>query len=254
MTDLEYVDLLVEEIAIVTIPDARRRRSGPHALFADCLGYVRRDLGWLQETLHAGGDVALDVLVTGAGFASETTSLLYAAGASHPAWRHWSALTALGRLLHGDLLDGCIDAVLGAEWAYVERLGTHQIPEGPSSQRVVWQLTAGGRDAAAGLNVKDDLDRAWLTLLESVPARDHRRTDAALGELAEFWMGEDEGWEDFHPRQYPLFQPDVCAAAQAAVRRGYVPQHLDERTVRYLDPGLATDEPAPLSPAISPFA
>jgi hypothetical protein len=254
LNGLEYIGLLAAELTTVTIPEGPRRRSGTDALFADCLGYVRRDLDAVREMLGEGGTPASDIFATGANLAAETASLLYAAGAPHVAWRHWSALTSLGRLLLGDRLQGCLDAVLGAEWAYIERLRGTGMPVGPNPQRVVWQLVVGSGDATASMVPRDSYDHAWLDLLASIPARDHRRTEAALRELAEFWIGEDEDWECFHPRSYPDFQSDVCAAAQAARRRGYVPEHLDEEILRYLEPGLVADKPSPLSPEITPFA
>ncbi len=66
MTGPAYIDLLVAELTTVTITDGPRRRSGTDALFADCLGYVRRDLDWVKETLGKGGTPASDTFVTGA--------------------------------------------------------------------------------------------------------------------------------------------------------------------------------------------
>src|SRR5206468_3997897 len=150
---------LAGELSAVVLPDGPRRREGPDTAFGASLGSVRADLATTRELPHE-GDPALDALETGADLALETASLLFAAGAAHPAWRRW----------------------------------------------------------------------------------------AALSELARFWMLEDEEWDRFHPRSYPDFEPEVCAAARLARRRGYVPAHLDPEAARFLEPGLADGEPEPLPP------
>jgi len=252
VTGPEYVDLLARELAAVVLPDGPRRRSGPDSAFASSLAAVRDDVEATARMLRDGG-LSREPAGAGADLAAETTSLLYAAGAPHPVWRHWAGLTSLGRILGGDRMDGCLHAVLGAEWGYAERLGTGDPPRAPLSMRVVWRLAAGG-PGDPGADPSDEVDEAWLTLLSSVPAADHGRTEAALRSLAEFWMEEDEDWRRFHPRSYPDFQSDVCAAAQLARRRGYAPRDLDEDALEYLEPGLVEEAPEPLPAALSPFA
>ncbi|MEV4755817.1 hypothetical protein AB0J86_11995, partial [Micromonospora sp. NPDC049559] len=115
-------------------------------------------------------------------------------------------------------------------------------------------LLASASDEPHGLPDGDDVDRAWRQLLTAVPARDSATIDLALGTIAEFWIAETEGdWRFFHPRSAPDFDPEPCAAATIARRRGWGPRALTDEVCDYLDAGLADGFPDPLYPQLPPL-
>lgn len=252
LTAETYIAELVAELASVGAPPGPARLIGVAEPGTVGLDYVRQDLAAIADAVLAGtpAEQKLDYAVE---LALETTSYLYAAGAPHASWRHWSGLVALGYLLDGRYAAGLAYVVLGGEWECLAALRLRD--PGPSSPPAtgLWYLAAGG-PAPAATSDPSRSDKAWSDLSAALSAGDQSRIDSDLTELAEFWMFESEGdWEFFHPRSAPDFDPEVCAAAAVVKHHGHPPSNIRADVRRFLEPGLADGYPAPLYPRLSPF-
>jgi hypothetical protein len=243
LTAAAYPGLLAGEAREVEVP------TGPYRLVAT----ADRVAGCVTDVLGRIARLAPDASPgDGAELALELSSYLYAAGAPHPRWRRWAALTALGRALGGRHFEAAAYAALAGEWALVGELRSR--PPGRSSMPgQLWALL-GGAGPAGPARAGDELDDDWAALLAAVRDGDGGRAGAALRELVEWWWEEDEGdWVRFHPHSYPDYDAPLCAAAAVVRHRGLAPGELPPDVARYLAAGLADGWPAPLYPAHSPF-
>ncbi|MEH1804753.1 hypothetical protein [Nostoc sp.] len=181
----------------------------------------------------------------------ELTSFLYSAGAEHQIWRRWSSLTAFGMFLTAEIHQAAQYAVLGGEWEFLKVLPAKPLTSQEVSERVLWTLVISQADPNLPNTETDSEDDAWLHLAKSIPAQDHRNTEAALKTIADFWMEELEGeWINFHLGSYPDFHTPACAVAALARHYGFTPISITPEQYSFLEAGLAISEPSPMFPNI----
>jgi hypothetical protein len=265
-----------EELGRVEVPrGGQERRAGALEWADDVIKSARQNLGDVDDLYSEGSSSARDAAGQVTEITLELGSFLYAAGADHPVWRRWIGLAALGIYLTSamparsladlqtlyplrDVHEAAQYAALGGEWRL---LGALPMARPPTLQdRVLGKLArlesepsrqkeANGKAKSGPGNAHDDEERAWLRLAASIPAGDHQATEEALKELADFWMGEGEDdWMRFHRGSYPDFEAPTCAVAAIARHHGFAPSSMTPEQYSFLEPGLATPEPAPLYP------
>lgn len=253
LTARRYPSAVAEELNVLAIPTGPDRRTGAGENAPSNIAVVRRDLYAVTESVAQGELLADEAVRRTWDLSLEMMSCLYAAGAPHPVWRRWSALAAFGMVLSNQYLSSCPYLVLAGEWSCVRALAGHPVEVSDSMElRTTWALATGQRERNFLPDRIDDADAPWMTLLDSIPAGDFGRTEASLRELAEFWILEDEEWEVFEARSYPVFEPEVCAVAAVARHRGYRTEHLPDDVMRFLEPGLAPVEPPELYAGLIP--
>jgi hypothetical protein len=253
LTARHYPAVVVEAFGAIDTPTGPGRRVGAEAGVAWSLELIERDVAFVSRTPDAGESPTSEAVQLCSDICLETASELYDGGAPHPVWRRWAALAGFGMVLSGRYLEACPWLVLGGEWAGVAALGSRPPGEsGTVPQDALWTLATGRPVGTLAPEQADELDQPWFALLDSVPARAFRHAESALRSLADFWIGEDEEWEVYHPGSQPSFEPEVCAAAAVARHHGYVPDLLPADTLRFLEPGLARPEPPPLFPDLTP--
>ncbi len=204
-----------------------------------------RSFGAILELVDDGLCPASGVVRSLVDGALETGSIWYAAGAEDAAWRRWFGLAALGHLLAGDVEDVCWSAVLGGETQLLRRLPPGPLPTLQPASVALWNLLGGIPPAESGPPA-DHHDEACALLQASIPARDHATTGFALGEIADFWIGEVDDWDLFRPGYEIQFQVAEPALAALAVASGFDPGGLTSDQRALLGPGLAVEFPAPL--------
>jgi hypothetical protein len=238
---------VAQEFEKITLPSAPSRRVGVSEHATNVIDYIQRDLNDIHCLISEESLTWENATQSIAELALETTSLLYAIGAEHPVWRHWSSLTAFGMFLQGKIIQAAQYASLAGEWNFLQSLQVTPIKSKQISEQVFWMLVKGNFTANLPETTSDEEDNAWLQLAKSIPARYHRQTEEALREIANFWMGEDEDeWMNFHPRSYPDFETPACAVAAIARYHGFTPISLSAEEYSFLEPGLATPEPSPI--------
>jgi hypothetical protein len=253
LTAGHYLTIIASEGRGVDVPAGPIRRVGAGGCAASNIEIVKQDLFVVTESL--GSDVTAEgkALRRGWDLSLELASCLYDAGAPHTVWRRWSALAAFGMVLSGEYVTSYPYLILAGEWSCIDAMADRPVSRpGSVGLRAIWMLATGQRDRGEAFGPVDDSDSPWLTLCDSIPEDDFSRTEEALRSLADFWILEDEEWDTFHPRSFPSFEPEVCAAAALAKRRGYAPRNLPDDALRFLDPGLADGWPEPLYPRFSP--
>ncbi|HYP21218.1 MAG TPA: hypothetical protein VEY08_14195, partial [Chloroflexia bacterium] len=265
-----------EELGRVEVPrGGQERRAGALEWADDVIKRARQNLSDVDDLYSEGSSSARDAAGQVTEITLELGSFLYAAGTDHPVWRRWIGLAALGIYLTvatparsladlqtlyplRDVHEAAQYAALGGEWRLLGALPLAR----PSTlqDRVLGELARlesepSGRQesnskARSGLgNTHDDEERAWLRLAVNIPTGDHQATEQALKELADFWMGEGEDdWMRFHRGSYPDFEAPACAVAAIARHHGFAPSSMTPEQRAFLEPGLATPEPAPLYP------
>jgi hypothetical protein len=252
VTPDEYVRWVRQEFEAVTVPRGPGRRVGVERYLPAVFDWVRGSTRSTAAAVADGSEPIDTGLTAMADLALEITSLLYAAGADHPVWRHWAALAAFGLLLG----DRPVEAVQYALLAGEEALAA-DVPFEPRRTRwfgegVVWALATGVRtigepspaDAAGG---------PWRTVFRAVLDREPPLVELALHTIGELHNGRsDEPWEDFEPRSYPLFDPLAGAGAAVARRAGLLQALSSPLDQRYLEPGAADGDPEPLYPRLRP--
>ena len=161
---------------------------------------------------------------------------LHASGAPMADCRKWWGLSAQALVLKGDLRQAGPWACLADEQSLLDDIARGVDPPSGRSQEIgFWRLVGIKTDE----HLRDDEEiEAWETLKVSGPSGQHDKTEAALRFLADWWMDFDEGWEDYYPGTYPLFEPFVCASAAVARRHGFIPTRMDPDQLIYLDAGL----------------
>jgi hypothetical protein len=179
---------------------------------------------------------------------NEFTSLLYSVGVSHNVWRHWSAVTAFGLLLSGEIARSAQYAALGNEWEFIKTLPDVKINSQQESDLVTWMLLT-GKPLSTIPKLEDERRNPWLRLARSIPSQDHETTEESLKIIADFWIEETGGdWNNFYYGRYPVFETPICAVAALARHQGFVPTSLNSEQYRFLEAGLAELEPFPMFP------
>ena len=250
-----YCVFVAEEVEKISLASAWERRIGVSEYVTDVMQYIQRDLKTIDNLIREerlswekASESVTDLVL-------EITSLLYAAGAEHYVWRHWSSLTGFGMFLAGAVQEAAQYAALGGEWDLLKILQAVSVKSKQISEQVLWILVTGKSVANLPKSTNDDEDNAWLQLGKSIPAQDHKQTEEALKVIADFWMAEDEGdWMNFHPRSYPDFETPACAVAAIARHHGFMPTCLNPDQYRFLEPGLAIPEPPPMFPNFFSFS
>lgn len=247
-----FCEFVAKEFQTVVLQSGSERRIGVCGSANDVIFYIQRDLNTVNNSI-ARENLTYDKAVkTITELTLETTSLLYAIGADHILWRHWSSLTAFGMFLQKKFFQAAQYATLAGEWDFIKILPSRSVNSQQISDRVLSMLLSGNFDdnVAAVENAIDEEDNAWLELAKSIPAKDHSQTEAALKKIANFWIAEDDDWVNFHPRSYPDFETPVCAAAALARHYGFIPTSLTPDEFSFLEAGLAVPEPSPMFPDI----
>jgi hypothetical protein len=255
LTGAQNLDRLRARASELDMPTTPRRRSGTDTAFRSALSEVQAELVEIHRYLtntgrrHA-GEVDEEISRARIDLSLELASLLFSAGAPHPQWRWWAAQAAGALLETGAAQSASVWATIAHDDALVDRLPEAPEP-GARPARVVWWLaTRGGRargdgDRAVASDGRDDsIDAAWAVLAGSIPAANHAATDRALRTITDFWLDEDEDWEQFHPHFYPDFEPELNAVAALACKSGWEPTDWPPDALRFLEPGLAPGLPA----------
>jgi hypothetical protein len=243
LTPAEEIHRLAERAGSLVLPNAPHRRDAPEAAFELALRSIQRAIADIDrrrddidedEAQYARIDLCL-----------EAASMLFAAGSSPSEWRWWAAHAAGTLLERGDMEAAATWAVV----AHAQRIRA-RLPRPPDSldrpARVVWWLASGPSVPDADIappSAGNDLTAEWTTLLRSVPAADHEATGKALRRITDFWLDEDEDWDEFHPWSYPDFEPEVNAAAALARERGWEPTDWPDDAILFLEAGLAPGAP-----------
>jgi hypothetical protein len=242
---------VAQEFQKITLPSASERRIGVSEYASEILQYIQRDLNSAESLISEKSLTWENASKSITELVSEITSLLYAAGAEDTVWRHWSSLTGFGMFLQGKNQQAALYAVLGGEWDFLTILPAIPVKSKQISEQVLWMLVTGKSILNLPASISNEEDNAWLQLAESIPAHDHRQTEEALKEIADFWMAEGEDdWMNFHPRSYPDFEAPVCAVAAIARHHGFTPTSLTPEQYSFLEAGLAIAEPSPMFPNI----
>lgn len=260
LTGMQHVHQLLTRALGSQAPDAPRRRSGTDAAFGSALSHVQAELAEIHRyAKEVSGDAGCDddagdpeVRRARIDLCLELASILFAAGAPHPQWRWWASQAAGALLEAGDVQAAAIWAVIAHDDRLVRRL-----PEAPESGvrpgRIVWRLASRirpcqddrvGEEGAPSEGLADSVDAAWAALARSIPAADHETTGTALRTITDFWLDEDEDWQQFHPGAHPDFEPELNAIASLAHRSGWEPSRLPPDALRFLEPGLAPGTPS----------
>lgn len=185
-----------------------------------------------------------------ASLVNEFTSFLYAVGASHDVWRHWSSLTAFGLFLSGEIHGAAEYAALGGEWEFIKVLPDKPINTQQNADKVTWMLIT-DKPVSAIIQPQYEYSDPWLMLAQSLPAKDHKTTEESLKLIADFWMEETGGdWNNFSYGRYPVFETPICAVAALARHQGFVPTCLTSSQYSFLEAGLAEPEPPSMFPTL----
>jgi hypothetical protein len=234
----------------LTVPVAPRRRSGSDTAFRSALTSAQAELAEIDRyTSEADPDDANsndELRRARVDLCFEIASILFAAGAEHADWRWWARQAATSLLEYGDAQSAASWAVLTGDDGLVGKLPGAPEP-GHRPKSVVWWLAKAllsgqadnNRPEASGVEPQDSVDAAWTKLARAIPVGDHPATNDALRTITDFWMGEDEDWQAFHPRSYPEFEPELNAAATLALRSGWAPVNWQQDALLFLEPGLA---------------
>lgn len=255
----QYVTRIRHELERLVVPAGPARRREVRDL-GYLLRVIRNGILWVDKAVSDGGYPTRDGAVAACERAREVTSLLYAAGADHDEWRHWSALSSFGLMLvaagqngddGGHLSQSIQYTVLAGEWELAAAMS--QVPP-PQFERyadyVVWALAVGRSDIelpSPGDN--DDAADVWRSFADAMTRHNRNATTLALDTIADVQMdafGDD--WERFVAWEHPLFDLTAAAGAALARHRGLVTDHFSALSRRYLEPGLAAPEPTPLYP------
>lgn len=248
----DFCEFVAQEVEKITLPSVSERRIGISEYATDVIHYIQRDLNTVKSLIteeKLSWEKATKSITE---LVLEITSLLYAVGAEHTVWRHWSSLTAFGMFLQGKMIQVAQYAVLGGEWDFIQSLPATPVKSQQISEQVFWMLVKRNFTAAnLPESTSNEEDNAWLQLAQSIPAQDHSQTEEALKEIANFWMAEDEDeWMNFHPRSYPDFETPICAVAALARHYGFTPISITPEQYSFLEAGLAIPEPSPMFPNI----
>jgi hypothetical protein len=253
MGHLSYLtlhDYVKINLSQTTIPSGLVRRLGADQYKDKVLQDFIRRFGSINQLLEDSIIDSSKATTMLASLVNELTSFLYAVGASHYVWRHWSSLTAFGLFLSGEIHRAAQYAALGGEWRFLEVLPDQSLKSQQEADRVTWMLLS-GKPPSNLPEVQDEYTNAWLGLSRSIPSKDHKMTEDCLKTIADFWMEETEGdWNNFCNGRYPVFETPICAMAALARHQGFVPTSLDVAQHSFLEAGLAEPEPPCMFPTL----
>jgi len=69
--------------------------------------------------------------------------------------------------------------------------------------------------------------------------------------IADYWIDASEGrWMEYQVAEHPNFEHVINAVAALARHQGFTPAKLSPDARRFLEAGLAPEEPMPLVPGI----
>lgn len=244
LTAIDHVQRLLDNARTLVIPNTPRRRSGSDSAFTTAASYTHRSMEEIhRHAIEVDGSNTEELRQARVELTLEIASILFSAGAPHPEWRWWARQAAQALREYDELPSAAIWGVLAHDDELVTGLPQCPEPQGDPSLIVWWlAVNKGGPPAARSRVPRDHVDRAWVDLSQSIPAKDHATTGQALRTVADFWMGEDEDWKSFHPGYYPDFEPDVNAVAVLAQKVGWRPVDWPPDALRFLEPGLANGE------------
>ncbi len=228
-----------EAFGALELPSGPERRRGASAAAGEVLKELATDVHAIDALRRDGAHDDTESTQALGELAVEITSLLYATGAPDVHWRRWAALAAEGLELDKRPEQALPYAVLGGRRGSLAALAS---PARTVSEIVLRNLVSGSATRPEPESHTNPAQDAWWTLADSIPGRQHDRTERALQCLADYWMGEDEAWEIFHPRQVNLY-PSESAVAAWARRHGYRPSGLSARALRFLHAGLTGGDP-----------
>jgi hypothetical protein len=253
MNHAGFLRLVENELAGVAAPLGPERREGAAKAAAEEHSGIVRDGREVLQSFAEGSRTAARAVSDLVDPLTHLASVLYAAGAQHIEWRHWSGLSAYARLLGSSLLEGARYAALGSEWECVGWLGGLAAPPlYTASDFALWSLVKG--TALAGPATWSDPEAAaWSLLAHSFLAGDADGVERGLQGVAQFWMHEAEDWKLHETGMYPLFETPVCAAAALVRHAGFPVAGLSAEERSFLEPGLAPGDPEPLFPICEVF-
>lgn len=255
----QYISRVRREVDTLTVPTGLARRADVRDL-EYVLQRIRNGVVWIDESVSDGSYSTLDGIRAACERARQVTSFLYATGADHQEWRHWAALSSFGLLLvgggigvpEGELIESLQYSLLAGEWQLAAAMPDLRSPTfNRYAHYVVWTLASGQNGIEPPWDASDDSAEAWRSFGNAMVERHPNATVLALDTVAELHIdtyGDD--WNRFEEWSHPLFDLVAGAAAALARHRGLVSYNDFRDPVRcYLDPGLATSEPAPLYPS-----
>lgn len=246
------VQPLLARVESLQIPDTPRRRRGTDAAFRSALSELQAGVAAICRPGNGTGADGSDeeTRYLRIDLPIELASLLFAAGAPHPQWRSWASRAAGGLLEAAEARSACVWAVLAHDESLIRRMPKAAEPGTRPGDVVWWLATCWPRlpadvasEAPRHAAPDGSVESAWAALVHSVPAADHATTGRALRRIADFWLDEDEDWDEFHPHSYPDFEPEPNAAAALAARSGWQPEDWPADAVRFLEAGLAPGPP-----------
>jgi hypothetical protein len=253
MGHLSYLTLherVEMELSQTTIPNGLVRRLGADQYTDKVLPDFSRRLNSIDQLLEESIVDLSRATTMLASLVNEFTSFLYAVGASHDLWRHWSSLTGFGLFLSGEIHRAGQYSALGGEWEFLKVLPDRPVKSLQEADLVTWMLIS-GNPASELPKLQHEYSNAWLKLARSIPAKDHKTTEESLKAIADFWMEETGGdWNNFCYGRYPVFETPICAVAALARHQGFVPTSLTSAQYSFLEAGLAEPEPPPMFPTL----
>ncbi|MBW4659721.1 MAG: hypothetical protein KME15_13675 [Drouetiella hepatica Uher 2000/2452] len=240
-----FISLLQQEFESLSIPHAPVRRRGAEngAGISSASGAIEG----VFELLTDGVIDRKEALTELAEAAIEIASSLYASGAEHQVWRRWSAIAAFGLFLTDQIYQSILYTILAEEWEFLRIIPLTGDVSKQISAQVIWLLVGGHLMSELPKTGRHSERKAWLKLAQSIPAGQHDVTEAALKDIADFWMAElEDSWMNYEPGDYPDFNPEACAVVALARHNGFVPTSFTSEQYRFLEAGLAISEPPSL--------
>ncbi len=243
----EYVEI---ELSQITLPDAPVRRIGAEEYKNKILLDSSRGLDSIDQLLETSIIEIGEANKMLTSIVNELTSFLYAIGASHDVWKHWSSLTAFGLFLSEEFYRASQYATLGSEWEFLKFIPDKPVDSQQQADLVTWMLISNKPNINLSES-RDEYSDAWLKLARSIPNKDHKTTEESLKIIANFWMKETGGdWNNFYYGRYPVFETPICAVAALARHQDFAPMSLTSIQYSFLEAGLAQPEPPPMFPKL----
>lgn len=239
-TLLRSIDLQLDDVRLLDTTALAERRIGAKDYATNVKQWILSEFE-STKTLYQNSEInekkAIGHLVE---TALETTSFLYAVGATHRVWKRWCSLTAAGMLMLENTHQAVLYAAISGDWKLLHQSPTYILNSKQVSDQVLCTLLTDAVIPDLPEETEDEFDQAWLQLLHSIPSQNHTLTEDSLKTIADFWMGEDDNgdWINFHPHSYPDFDSPACAITALARKYGYQPINLTDEQYNYLEAGL----------------